>query len=390
MKTKKLNLLIRSSVASEKLSLCLYSLFIIISTVLLTICIGIVLPLQNNIEEKINKHILNREITVSFTEEVSEKEIDEKVAEIEKMSDVEYIYQVPFSPDVNEQSGLLFDNYKLSFIHKGFTPVITSGRSIEDTEIGVCLIPDEFKDFNEEKSRIDTIIGKSLIGKSLKFSDIRGNAYNVKVVGCYNSTDPMFDKNQILLSRTELLKYNEKTSTDKCYIAVVKLGASVDRVLEKIDKIATAFHFPMNVDVNSYNVTLYILIAGASVLTLLIIFGFYIFLKSNIDRKTTELALYRSLGYTSANIFYIVFVEHFITGVLSLIIGLISAEVINSFLVNPYIHNLLANTFMDMSVHTGVYQIISFAFVFIIVLLFTSKKAVKRSEKIDLTILLRS
>lgn len=327
---------------------------------------------------------------MSFSEEVSEKEIDEKVAEIENMTDVKYLYQIPISIDVNEQTGSLFGEYKLDFIHKGFTPVITSGRCIEDTDVDVCLVPDKFKDFNEEESRINTIFGKDLIGKTLEFSDITGNSHKLNIVGCYNSTDPIFSGNQILIPRSELLKYSEKLTKDKCYIAVIKHGASVDKALTNIDKLATAFHFPMNVDVNSYNITLYILISGASVLTSLVIFGFYIFLKSNIDRKTTELALYRSLGYTSANIFYIVFVEHFIIGGLSLIIGLISAEVINSFLVNPYIHNLLANTFMDMSVHTGIYQVVSFAFVFVIVLLFTSKKAVKRSEKIDLTILLRS
>ncbi len=396
MKNKKLNLLIKSSIISEKFPLLFYSLFIIISTVLLSISISIVIPLENNIDEKINNHILNREITVSFPKNLSNKDITQKINEIKNIKDVDYVYEIPAAIDTNEQSGVLYDDYKFNFIHKGFPLSVSSGRCIKETEQGVALIPNKIRDYNEETQHFNIMQGKDLIGKTLKFSDITGKIHNIKIVGSYDSSDPIFTKNEILIPRNELLKYSKNVSKntesdlsdERGYIVVTKSKSSLDTVLADVEKISTAYNTPLDIDVNTYNVALFVLIAGTVILSILVILGFYMFLKNNIDNKTMELALYRSLGYKSKNIFYIIFSQHFVTGIISLIIGLVLAEVLNRNVINHYINNLVGNTFMKMNIYLNIYQIIFFVIALIIILLFVCKKAVKRSEKIDLTILL--
>ena len=73
MKNRNLNMLLKSSVASNKLSTALYCIFIIFSTVLILISVSIAFPLKANIEEKINNHISNRELVTEFKADASDE-----------------------------------------------------------------------------------------------------------------------------------------------------------------------------------------------------------------------------------------------------------------------------------------------------------------------------
>ena len=112
-------------------------------------------------------------------------------------------------------------------------------------------------------------------------------------------------------------------------------------------------------------------------------------MKNNISNRTNELALYRALGYKTKHIFYIIFTEHIILALISIFIGIIFAFLLGNLIINPYIYSLLGNTIMEMTVKITIGEISTVILMIILLLFIVCKTAVKRSEKTDLTVLLR-
>ncbi|GEM_PF-114102 len=400
MKNRNLNMLLKSSVASNKLSTTLYCIFIIFSTVLILISVSIAFPLKANIEEKINNHISNRELVTEFKADASDELIKQNIDEIKKLEHVEEVYRMPSLLGVSETSGALYDGYSLGFIHTGSEAVITSGRAFDESETGVALVPQNIRDFNPEDNRIYDISGESLIGKTLIFTDECENSHKVKVVGAYSTSDPLYSNTQILIPQADLNKYTDEVlknassgglsiSSDKSYIILIDNAENTDKVLDEVLFIRTAYRQPSLIDADTYNTALYILLAMLAFFIVMVVLGFFMFVKSNVNGRTDELALYRSLGYKSKHIFYILFSEHLLFGILSLAFGVIITVMLDIFVVNPYLEMLVGNTIMSMSVGVNPIEVCLIFLFFTAILLVVCRKGVRRSEKIDLTVLLR-
>lgn len=400
MKNRNLNMLLKSSVASNKLSTVLYCIFIIFSTVLILISVSIAFPLKTNIEEKINNHISNRELVTEFKADASDELIKQNIDEIKKLEHVEEVYKMPSLLGVFETSGALYDGYSLGFIHTGSEAIITSGRAFDESETGVALVPQNIRDFNPEDNRIYDISGENLIGKTLVFVDECENFHKIKVVGAYSTSDPLYSGAQILIPQADLNKYTDDVlknassgglsiSSENSYIILIDNAENTEKALDDVLNIRTAYRQPSLIDAETYNTALYILLAMLAFFILMVVLGFFMFVKNNINGRTDELALYRSLGYKSKQIFYIIFTEHLLLGILSIAIGIITTILLNSIFVNPYLLTLVGNTIMEMTVSITLTQIVFIIMLFILILLLVCRSAVKRSEKIDLTILLR-
>lgn len=400
MKNRNLNMLLKSSVASNKLSTTLYCIFIIFSTVLILISVSIAFPLKANIEEKINNHISNRELVTEFKADASDELIKQNIDEIKKLEHVEEVYKMPSLLGVSETSGALYDGYSLGFIHTGSEAVITSGRAFDESETGVALVPQNIRDFNPEENRIYDISGESLIGKTLVFTDECENSHKVKVVGAYSTSDPLYSNTQILIPQADLNKYTDEVlknassgglsiSSDKSYIILIDNAENTDKVLDEVLFIRTAYRQPSLIDADTYNTALYILLAMLAFFIVMVVLGFFMFVKNNVNGRTDELALYRSLGYKSKHIFYILFSEHLLFGILSLAFGVIITVMLDIFVVNPYLEMLVGNTIMSMSVGVNPIEVCLIFLFFTAILLVVCRKGVRRSEKIDLTVLLR-
>lgn len=400
MKNRNLNMILKSSVASNKLSTVLYCVFIIFSTVLILISVSIAFPLKANIEEKINNHISNRELVTEFKADAPDELITQNIDEIKKVEHVETVYKMPALLGVSETSGALHDGYSLGFIHTGSETVITSGRAFDESETGVALVPQNIRDFNPEDNRIYDISGESLIGKTLVFVDECENSHKIKVVGAYSTSDPLYSGAQILIPQADLNRFTDEVlknassgglsiSSDKSYIILIDNTENTDKVLDEVLFIRTAYRQPSLIDAEAYNTALYILLAMLAFFIIMVVLGFFMFVKNNVNGRTDELALYRSLGYKSKQIFYIIFTEHLLLGILSIAIGIITTILLNSIFVNPYLLTLVGNTIMEMTVSITLTQIVFIITLFILILLLVCRSAVKRSEKIDLTILLR-
>lgn len=400
MKNRNLNMLLKSSVASNKLSTTLYCIFIIFSTVLILISVSIAFPLKANIEEKINNHISNRELVTEFKADASDELIKQNIDEIKKLEHVEEVYRMPSLLGVSETSGALYDGYSLGFIHTGSEAVITSGRAFDESETGVALVPQNIRDFNPEDNRIYDISGESLIGKTLIFTDECENSHKVKVVGAYSTSDPLYSNTQILIPQADLNKYTDEVlknassgglsiSSDKSYIILIDNAENTNKVLDEVLFIRTAYRQPSLIDADTYNTALYILLAMLAFFIVMVVLGFFMFVKNNVNGRTDELALYRSLGYKSKHIFYILFSEHLLFGILSLAFGVIITVMLDIFVVNPYLEMLVGNTIMSMSVGVNPIEVCLIFLFFTAILLVVCRKGVRRSEKIDLTVLLR-
>lgn len=400
MKNRNLNMLLKSSVASNKLSTTLYCIFIIFSTVLILISVSIAFPLKANIEEKINNHISNRELVTEFKADASDELIKQNIDEIKKLEHVEEVYKMPSLLGVSETSGALYDGYSLGFIHTGSEAVITSGRAFDESETGVALVPQNIRDFNPEENRIYDISGESLIGKTLVFTDECENSHKVKVVGAYSTSDPLYSNTQILIPQADLNKYTDEVlknassgglsiSSDKSYIILIDNAENTNKVLDEVLFIRTAYRQPSLIDADTYNTALYILLAMLAFFIVMVVLGFFMFVKNNVNGRTDELALYRSLGYKSKHIFYILFSEHLLFGILSLAFGVIITVMLDIFVVNPYLEMLVGNTIMSMYVGVNPIEVCLIFLFFTAILLVVCRKGVRRSEKIDLTVLLR-
>ena len=79
MKLAKLNILIKSSVKTRKLSSAFFCIFVILSTVLMLLSIGLILPMTDNVVNKINNHISRRELETDFTDNIPDDYIESKI-----------------------------------------------------------------------------------------------------------------------------------------------------------------------------------------------------------------------------------------------------------------------------------------------------------------------
>lgn len=400
MQNKRLNMLIKASVKSRKFTSFLFCLFVILSTVLILITVGIINPLWHNIDTKLNNHILNREIIASFSGDLSREIIKAGVEDIKNTPNVETVYRIPGKLIVSEESGALSNQYNLSYLHRGFIPEIVSGRCFTENETGVALVPNLIKDYNESEGKINTINGEDLVGKILEFKDEVAVVHKLKIVGSYDTTDPIFSKDEILIPRTELLKYNDVVlsssensmptiSNDKSYIVVIDSPSNVDSTLNSLEYVTTVYRQETGIDTASYNMAFDIILGITVFFILLAVFGFYMFLKNNVNTHTQELALYRAIGYKSQNIYYIILIEHLLLGIVSVAVGIAITCLINTLFINPYLYQLVGNTFMEITVNITAIDVISIVCGYTLVMLIVCVSAVRRSEKIDLTILLR-
>lgn len=403
MKNKNLSMIVRASFKARKLSSALFCFFVILSFVLVYLAVGIVVPLGENIETKINRHIMKREIDVSISYTSSDENVQWRLEKIRGIPNVVEVYEDPTLISVYEESGLLHDSYILEYVHKYFNPRILSGRAFEENEENVALVPAYFEDYNSAEGRIVKVEGAELVGKTLQLSDYTGAVHSLQVVGTYDSTDPMFKgDNFILIPRLQLMEFNELTQEydrantpeeyyrkpDHAYIAVIDSHQNTQAALNEMKNFATCSEQYMGIDEESYNMAFIILLLVTVFFALLTVFGFYMFLRSNINMRTKELALYRAIGYRSGHLFHIVLVEHLLLVLGSVVVGIGAFLLLTRFAVDPYLGEMFGSTFMSMSVDTNPLVAVVVVAGYVVVTLAVCAAAVRRSERIDLTILL--
>lgn len=393
MKLAKLNILIKSSVKTRKLSSAFFCIFVILSTVLMLLSIGLILPMTDNVVNKINNHISRRELETDFTDNIPDDYIESKITKLKENQYVTDVYKIPSKLTFSDSSKTLSSQYTLAFVYNESSPLITSGRTFDESETGVALVPEKIKDYNENERKFSEINGEDLIGKTLELNVGEDTVFKIKIIGAYSTSDPIFENKEILVPKNDLFKYDAAVSGeysgDKSYMIVVDKPENTETALQELSDICNVYKRTDVINVQTYNTAMYISLATAVLFIAFIIVGFFIFLKNNISNRTNEIALYRALGYKTKHIFYIIFTEHIILALISIFIGIIFAFLLGNLLINPYIYSLLGNTIMEMTVKITIGEISTVILMIILLLFIVCKTAVKRSEKTDLTVLLR-
>ncbi len=398
MKNKSLNSIIKASLKSNKALSAMFCFFVLISYVLIFLAVGIIVPLGVNIETRLNRHIINREINIEMSEVVSEEEKARRLKEISEIEGVIDIYDNPYTFSVEEVNGLLGEGFELDFVHKYFTPTINDGRIFDENERGVALVPAHVSGYNPSLGIIQETDGSALIGKTLELEDRSGNVNSFEVVGTFDTTDPFFSGKEVLVPREELLEIKDEfleAMPDGVYedeysaIVVTDSHKHTEEIYKKVEKITNSYRPKLPFDVESFNTAFVILLGSTAFFVVLTVFGFYMFLKGNVNARTNELALYRAMGFNSKNLFKIIAGEHLVLTWLSIILGAGVFYSLAYFVVNPYLYSFLGSTYMEMTINSNPLFAILIAAVYIVITFGVTTTAVKRSEKIDLTVLLR-
>lgn len=397
MKNKSLFSIVKASLMSNKALSAMFCFFVLISYVLIFLAVGIIIPLGVNIEAKINNHILNREIIIDISHHVSEEECKRRLDEIGNIPEVIDIYEDPFTVSVNDTSGNIKGEYELGFIHKYYDITMAAGRVFDESEENVALVPAKFQDYDASEGVIREIDGTTLIGKTLMLKDMTDNVRDFQIIGAYDTTDPIFNGKEILVPKAQLSGYRAKFTEafpDRyqggwSYIVVTDSPDSTEDVYKQVEKITNSYRPKLNIDAESFNTAFVILLGSTVFFVFLTVFGFYMFLKGNVNARTNELALYRAIGFNSKNLFRIIAGEHLILTLLSIILGAGVFYGLAYLVVNPYLYSFLGSTYMEMYINTNPVLGILIAVIYLIITLGVTTTAVKRSEKIDLTVLLR-
>ena len=397
MKNKSLFVIVKASLKSNKALSAMFCFFVVVSFVLVFLAVEIVVPLGVNIETKLHQHILNREILIEISDVVSEEEHQRRLEEIRGIPHVTDIYTNPYSMFVSDESGILKNEYEISFVHKYYSPEIISGRIFDETEKSVAIVPAKFQDFDYEKGMMKEVDGASLVGKILKLKDMTDTVREFEVVGAYDTTDPIFNGKEILIPIAQLSEckqnldeaFPDRYQKVSAYIVVTDSPDNTEEVYEKVEKITNSYRRNLSVDVETYSIAFVILLAVSVLFVLLTIFGFYMFLKGNINARTNELALYRAIGYKSKDLYRIVLGEHLLLTAASIVLGVVCYYTLAYSLVNPYLYSFLGDTYMEMSVSTNPLYALAIAAGYVLITLLVSIAAVYRTEKIDLTVLLK-
>lgn len=397
MKNKSLFSIVKASLMSNKALSAMFCFFVLISYVLIFLAVGIIIPLGVNIETKINNHILNREIIIDISHHVSEEECKRRLDEIGNIPEVIDIYEDPFTVSVNDTSGNIKGEYELGFIHKYYDITMAAGRVFDESEENVALVPAKFQDYDASEGVIREIDGTTLIGKTLMLKDMTDNVRDFQIIGAYDTTDPIFNGKEILVPRAQLSGYRAKFTEafpDRyqggwSYIVVTDSPDSTEDVYKQVEKITNSYRPKLNIDAESFNTAFVILLGSTVFFVFLTVFGFYMFLKGNVNARTNELALYRAMGFNSKNLFRIIAGEHLVLTLLSIILGAGVFYGLAYLVVNPYLYSFLGSTYMEMYINTNPVLGILIAVIYLIITLGVTTTAVKRSEKIDLTVLLR-
>ena len=383
---KNLNILIKASLKTHRIFSVFYFTFVFLSSTLILLSISVIFPLKSSIDSEITNHISNRELIYHSAESETS---DDNLSKIKKTEDVMKVYPMPFREDVKCKSDNLKGAYELGFFHFDYEPVIKTGKSIDEKDKNTAVVPEKIMTVDSLSDNKTEISGKDLIGKTITFYNDFFN-YKATVIGAYDNSDLIFDKNEIIIPQADLIRLNSKEgNVNKDYIITVQNAHSVEKIMNNLSEFFYVDKNDIGLDSELYSIAVYILISSLLVFIILAIVGNYVFIKYNINHRKNEFALYRSLGYKTKHIFYLVFNEYFIINFSAMLITAVFSVLLCKYLVNPFVKSLVETSVIkNININLNLPELLAVVLSLVIALVIVCVKFVKQSEKMDLTILL--
>lgn len=400
-------MLVRASLKAGKLQMTFYGLFVIISAVLFNCLLGVLLPMRQNLRQKIYNHISNRELMLSFPAGTDAAWIEEQLKPIRDMEHVVSVYRRPDEIEVMDPTGKWLTGLKLSFLHNGYEAAALSGRLITEDEKNVAMVPEVMHLFDSNDKKFHSVEGESLIGSNLHVTDTYGESYSLLVVGTFSTADPFLSDKEILVPQKELLRYKDalldkwdKThkmeynphisfSEEEQFIVEVDSYRSTEKVLEKLPPQTGAYQPQRLFDAASCQTAVFLLYTALVIFMGMTYAGFYLFFKSVAGRRMPELALYTSMGYPAAALGEILLTEYIPLGSLFLLVSHPVTHLVKKRLADPILTELFGDSIMELQMEVHPFLSFLTALCLLCLLLVICWNVLKRFAQIDLTVLLR-
>lgn len=382
--------LVKSSVKNSRARTAVFFIFILFCVTCILLTTSIIMPLGYNMEYKVNRHPYNLEITAELYKGDT---VDKDMEKIRSLPHVTDVYKSPGSISVFDAGGKLSTGFFLSYFHNGYTPVITSGRNVDAGERDTAVMPEFVRMNDPETQRSIEFDCKTLVGTTLKLQDQYQNEYHIMVVGTYDITDPALDTDEIFVDFDALKEYSNKLPDDRetvsCRVILdnYRNSDTVKAACEDIAKYCYSNSF--NIDLNSFNMSLIVLLIVLAVFLALVVIGTAVFVSSCVSNRTRELALYRSLGFRYSHIFTVIFTEYLIMLVLATAASVLISLAAAVWFINPYLDKIIGSGLMAMQVRLDFLSVALVFLTFLLIILVICINATRRSGKIPLAVLLK-
>lgn len=384
--------LARASIKRYKTRSVVFTLFTMFCAACVLLTVSIIMPLWNNMENKVNSHPYNLELTAEMSE--TGESLDNKLSEIEALEHVVKVYKSCFDVQLFGTSNELNDMFTLSYFHNDYTPVITSGRTVNEDELGMAVIADSIPSTDPLTQRRTEIDGKSLIGKTLDFQDESGNNWSFKIIGTFDVTDPALDEMKIYTSFRQLEQISaavNDSSSSTPYSIIVDNYRNRDAVEAECSEIVDLVYYgnSFNIDLSNYNTALVALLIVLALFIVMVIIGTSVFVSNCIGNRINELALYRSLGFKVGHIFTIIFAEYFMLLLVGIVLSVAASFAVGELIINPYLGKTFGEGLMAMQVEFSIFYILIVFLIMTVITAAVCLRATLKTGKIQLTVLLK-
>lgn len=384
--------LARASIKRYKTRSVVFTLFTMFCAACVLLTVSIIMPLWNNMENKVNSHPYNLELTAEMSE--TGESLDNKLSEIKALEHVVKVYKSCFDVQLFGTSNELNDMFTLSYFHNDYIPVITSGRTVNEDELGMAVIADSIPSTDPLTQRRTEIDGKSLIGKTLDFQDESGNNWSFKIIGTFDVTDPALDEMKIYTSFRQLEQISaavNDSSSSTPYSIIVDNYRNRDAVEAECSEIVDLVYYgnSFNIDLSNYNTALVALLIVLALFIVMVIIGTSVFVSNCIGNRINELALYRSLGFKAGHIFTIIFAEYFMLLLVGIVLSVAASFAVGELIINPYLGKTFGEGLMAMQVEFSIFYILIVFLIMTVITAAVCLRATLKTGKIQLTVLLK-
>ncbi len=319
----------------------------------------------SGMDKAINKNISYRSIVAMDYGDISMEEMTEKLCNIDNV--IKVVPLTNFLTGINIKKIGVHDYNDAGISIQGAAndvqPNIINGRGFNENENGVCIIPEKFYPYDYDEFSPEKIIdGNQLIGQKIEaeyyshdnrpLSPIVCKTFKKEftIIGVYNQEDNMEDYSYCYVSFDDIdainkdIKenniYSEKTILleSKGLVAIVDKAENVEKVLNDIQSLNCRAIIKSVANTDLMNVIKTICLIVFEIIIVIALINIIISsIKSIIDRKY-DIGMQKAIGYKNKHIQGILFTENNIIGVLSYVIAIMVALVLN-FIVRKYFVN---------------------------------------------------
>lgn len=347
------------NISRRKRSVVVSVVLVSLSMLIFIIALSFTRCFLDSMERAINKNISYRSIAIMDYGGVSQEDMIEKISQIPNIEKVVSQDRYEIGADIKKvENENVNGELILQGADKGIAPNITFGRNFYENEKGVCIIPEKFypydlyEDFNKDK----IIDGKNLVGQEI---EIKYYAYDytshnrkiykefkkkLQVIGTYDQDDSLNYYNCCYVSFDDIddmlidIEMNSKLNEDIIYVknngivAIVNEAKNVEAALENINEVECRATIRSVANTELINVIDIVAFIISSFLIIIAIINISLSsIKSMMERKY-EIGMLKAIGYKNRNIQGILFAENLLIGIISYIVTIILAIVINYFI----------------------------------------------------------